>query len=145
MAGNYTLRFKAGMPRGFSELWRDLDIRKTKYRRNWTSYMNSNEIRRRFLKFFEDRGHAVVKSSSLIPAEDPTLLFINAGMNQFEDEELLRNLAHTRRASGQDLLKAVARIVEQQRQLEHELEALKMKSAQGRIDELIAGRKSIDG
>src|SRR5437870_13451800 len=47
--------------------------------------MTSNEIRRRFLKFFEDRGHTIVKSSSLVPAGDPSLLFINAGMNQFKD------------------------------------------------------------
>src|SRR5215471_13885818 len=47
--------------------------------------MNSNEIRRRFLQFFAERGHTIVKSSSLIPAQDPTLLFVNAGMNQFKD------------------------------------------------------------
>src|SRR6516164_311283 len=48
-------------------------------------HMNSNDIRTRFLAFFEARGHRVVRSSSLVPANDPTLLFSNAGMNQFKD------------------------------------------------------------
>ena len=47
--------------------------------------MTGHEIRQRFLDFFSERGHGVVRSSSLVPANDPTLLFTNAGMNQFKD------------------------------------------------------------
>ena len=47
--------------------------------------LTGNEIRARFLKFFEEKGHTVVSSSSLVPHNDPTLLFTNAGMNQFKD------------------------------------------------------------
>jgi alanyl-tRNA synthetase len=47
--------------------------------------MKVAEIRSRFLKFFEKQGHAVVESSSLVPHNDATLLFTNAGMVQFKD------------------------------------------------------------
>ncbi|HEX9365177.1 MAG TPA: alanine--tRNA ligase, partial [Vicinamibacterales bacterium] len=47
--------------------------------------MTSRDVRNSFLKYFEKNGHAIVASSSLVPSDDPTLLFTNAGMNQFKD------------------------------------------------------------
>src|SRR5215510_16390255 len=61
--------------------------------------MTSNEIRASFLKFFESRGHRIVASSPLVPGDDPTLLFTNAGMNQFKDAFLGREAREYRRAT----------------------------------------------
>ncbi len=69
--------------------------------------MKSSEVRSRFLKFFEERGHTVVASSPLIPADDPTLLFVNAGMNQFKDVFLGRDeRSYNRAASSQKCVRA---------------------------------------
>ena len=62
--------------------------------------MTSDEIRRAFLKYFEERGHRVVRSSSLVPQNDPTLLFTNAGMVQFKGVFLGEESRDYRRAAS---------------------------------------------
>src|SRR5882762_6538542 len=61
--------------------------------------MRANDIRSSFLKYFEQQGHRVVPSSPLVPADDPTLLFTNAGMNQFKDLFLGREKREYARAA----------------------------------------------
>ena len=69
--------------------------------------MTGNEIRARFLKFFADRDHAVVPSSGIIPKNDPTLMFTNAGMNQFKDCFLgMEKREYTRACSSQKCVRA---------------------------------------
>ena len=69
--------------------------------------MTGNQIRQLFLDFFAARGHRVVRSSSLVPANDPTLLFTNAGMNQFKDTFTgVEKRDYTRAASSQKCVRA---------------------------------------
>ncbi|MGH9526582.1 MAG: alanine--tRNA ligase, partial [Terriglobales bacterium] len=69
--------------------------------------MTGSDVRRRFLDFFAARGHKVVASSSLLPAHDPTLLFANAGMNQFKDVFLgLEKREYVRATSAQKCVRA---------------------------------------
>src|ERR671938_715819 len=69
--------------------------------------MTGNEIREAFLRYFEEHGHTRVRSSPLLPANDPTLLFINAGMNQFKDTFLgMEKRDYVRAASSQKCVRA---------------------------------------
>ncbi|HEY2117773.1 MAG TPA: alanine--tRNA ligase [Candidatus Acidoferrum sp.] len=74
---------------------------------NGKSKPSGNEIREKFLQFFEGKGHRRVKSSSLVPHGDPTLLFTNAGMNQFKDVFLgLEKRDYTRATTSQKCVRA---------------------------------------
>ena len=69
--------------------------------------MNSNEIRASFLEYFRSKGHTIVASSSLVPASDPTLLFVNSGMVQFKDVFLGKEKrAYTRATTSQRSVRA---------------------------------------
>jgi alanyl-tRNA synthetase len=69
--------------------------------------MTGNEIREAFLKYFEEHGHTRVRSSPLLPANDPTLLFTNAGMNQFKDVFLgAEKREYVRAGSSQKCIRA---------------------------------------
>ena len=69
--------------------------------------LSGNDIRSTFLKFFAERGHRVVRSSSLVPTNDPTLLFTNAGMNQFKDVFLgLEQRDYSRATTSQKCVRA---------------------------------------
>ena len=69
--------------------------------------MKTSELRQKFLKFFETKGHTVVHSSSLVPHDDPTLLFTNAGMNQFKDVFLgFDKRAYNRATTAQKCVRA---------------------------------------
>jgi len=71
------------------------------------NYRSGSQIREDFLRFFEGKGHRRVHSSSLVPANDPTLLFTNAGMNQFKDVFLgLEKREYTRAGTSQKCVRA---------------------------------------
>jgi alanyl-tRNA synthetase len=69
--------------------------------------MKTAELRQAFLEYFKQQGHAIVSSGSLVPTDDPTLLFTNAGMNQFKDLFLGREQRdYTRATSSQKCVRA---------------------------------------
>ena len=72
-----------------------------------TSPLTTNEVRKIYLDFFEEKGHTLVESASLVPLNDPTLLFINAGMAPFKDLLLgVEKRNYTRAVSSQRCMRA---------------------------------------
>lgn len=67
--------------------------------------MTGSEIRSRFLEFFREKGHTVVGSDLLVPKNDPTLLFTGAGMNQFKEQFMGKNVTYTRATTSQKCLR----------------------------------------
>jgi len=67
--------------------------------------LSANEIRQKFLKFFEGKGHKIIKSDSVVPKEDPTVLFTTAGMQQFKRQFLGHIDDYTRAATSQKCLR----------------------------------------
>jgi len=74
---------------------------------NNNNILSEKEIRKQFLDFFAAKGHEVVSSSSLVPQDDPTLLFTNAGMNQFKEIFLgIEKKSYQRATSSQRCVRA---------------------------------------
>lgn len=67
--------------------------------------MRTDEIRKGYLEFFKSKGHTIVPSDSLVPKDDPTLLFTGAGMNQFKEKFMGRNVTYRRATSSQKCLR----------------------------------------
>ena len=67
--------------------------------------MTADEIRIKYLKFFESKKHKVVPSDSLVPVNDPTVLFTSAGMNQFKEQFMGINVTFKRAATSQKCLR----------------------------------------
>ena len=68
--------------------------------------LTANEIRKKFLDFFKSKGHTIVDSDSLVPKDDPTVLFTTAGMQQFKRQFLGHIDGYTRAATSQKCLRS---------------------------------------
>ena len=67
--------------------------------------LSTHEIRTKYLDFFKSKGHTIVRSDSLVPKDDPTVLFTTAGMQQFKPQFLGRGLTYTRVSTSQKCLR----------------------------------------